>query len=154
MPAHITLIFPFVPATQIDRFQQDMASLAEILGQTAPFEFEFREAAGFPTTLYLAPEPSDAFVRLTEAINRRFRRHPPYGGAFDSIVPHLTVAHGNDVVMDEAQADVQRVLPIKSIAREAVLLEEVEADWGRWEVRARLPFAGRPAACPAATRSG
>ncbi len=27
-------------------------------------------------------------------------------------------------------------LPIRSVAREALLLEEVEPDWGRWQVRA------------------
>ena len=82
---------------------------------------------------------------MTEAIVRQFPDYPPYGGAFDTIVPHLTVAHGNDLVLNAAEADVQRILPIKSMAREALLLEEVEADWGRWEVRARLPFAGSPA---------
>jgi 2'-5' RNA ligase len=142
VPAHITLIFPFVPATQLD--QQMVGSLERIVCETAPFEFELREAARFPTTLYLVPRPSAAFGRLTEAIVRRFPNYPPYGGAFDRIVPHLTVAHGNDLVLDEAEADVQHFLPIRSIAREALLLEEVEADWGRWEVRARLPFAGCP----------
>ena len=142
VPAHITLIFPFVPTAQLN--QPTVTSLTQILRDTAPFEFELGAAARFPTTLYLAPEPSAAFVRLTEAIVRRFPEYPPYGGAFDNIVPHLTVAHGNDAVMDEAEADLQSSLPIKSIAREALLLEEVEADHGRWDVRARLPFASSP----------
>jgi 2'-5' RNA ligase len=139
VPAHITLIFPFVPARQLD--QQIVGSLEQIVRETAPFEFELREAARFPMTLYLVPLPSAAFAQLTEAIVRQFPDYLPYGGAFDTIVPHLTVAHGDDPVLDEAEADVQHILPIKSIAREALLLEEVKADWGRWEVRARLPFA-------------
>ena len=142
VPAHITLIFPFVPATQLD--QEMVGSLEQIVHETAPFEFELRAAARFPTTLYLVPQPSAAFARMTEAIVRQFPDYPPYGGAFDTIVPHLTVAHGNDLVLNAAEADVQRVLPIKSMAREALLLKEVEADWGRWEVRARLPFVGSP----------
>jgi hypothetical protein len=122
-----------------------VGSLEQIVRETAAFAFELRETARFPTTLYLVPQPSATFARLTEAIVRQFPDYPPYGGAFDTIVPHLTVAHGNDLVLNAAEADVQRILPIKSMAREALLLEEVEADWGRWEVRARLPFAGSPA---------
>ena len=151
VPAHITLIFPFVPATRLD--QQTVGSLEQIIRETAPFEFELRDAARFPTTLFLVPDPSAAFARLTEAIVRQFPDYPPYGGAFDTIVPHLTVAQGNDLVLDEAEADVRRILPITSTAREALLLEEVEADWGRWEVRARLPFAGCPTVALPACRA-
>lgn len=141
VPAHITLVFPFVPAAQIN--QPVIAALAEIVGEADAFEFALRKPARFPTTLYLAPEPTSPFLRLTEAIVRCFPEYPPYEGAFDSVVPHLTVAHGNALLMDEAEADVERSLPIGSVAREAVLLEEVEPDWGRWQARTRLPFASQ-----------
>lgn len=136
VPAHITLVFPFVPALQLD--QGVIASLAEIVGGVDAFEFELREPARFPGTLYLAPKPASPFIRLTEAIVRRFPEYPPYEGEFESVVPHLTVAHGDALLMDEAEADVARSLPIRSVAREAVLLEEVEPNWGRWEVRAQF----------------
>jgi hypothetical protein len=45
--------------------------------------------------------------------------------------------------MDEAEAEVRSRLPIRTVAREALVLEEVEPDWGRWQVRARLPLATR-----------
>jgi 2'-5' RNA ligase len=66
VPAHITLLFPFVPAAQLD--QLVIASLAEIVDATSAFEFKLRKAARFPEMLYLAPEPTSPFVRLTEAI--------------------------------------------------------------------------------------
>jgi 2'-5' RNA ligase len=138
VPAHVTLVFPFVPAERLE--QGVIASLAEIVGGERAFGFALRVPARFPTTLYLAPEPALPFVRLTEAIVRRFPEHPPYEGAFDTIVPHLAVAEGDGALMDEAEADVARNLPIVSVAREALLLEEVEPDWGRWQVRARLPM--------------
>jgi 2'-5' RNA ligase len=141
VPAHITLVFPFVPATQLD--QHVIASLAEIIGEIGAFEFALRRSARFPGTLYLAPEPTSPFIRLTEAIVRRFPQHPPYEGAFDSVVPHLTVAHGDAPLVAEAEAEVERFLPITSIAHEALLLEEVTADWGCWQVRARLPLANQ-----------
>jgi 2'-5' RNA ligase len=139
VPAHITLVFPFAPARELDRGV--IASLAEVVNEVSAFEFALRKLSRFPTTLFLAPEPASAFIRLTEAIVRRLPAYPPYEGAFDSVVPHLTVAHGNASLMDEAEADVERSLPIRSIAHEAVLLEEVEPDWGRWLARAHLPLA-------------
>ena len=37
---------------------------------------------------------AEPFVRLTEAIVERWPDYPPYDGVFDTIVPHLAVAHG------------------------------------------------------------
>ena len=139
VPAHITIVFPFVPARELDR--RVIGSLAELFGAVSRFEFELRTIARFPATLYLAPEPGAAFVRLTEAVVRRFPAYPPYEGAFDGAVPHLTVAQGDEDVMRAAEEDIRRSLPIRAVAREALLLEEVEPDWGRWQVRSRLPFA-------------
>jgi 2'-5' RNA ligase len=138
IPAHVTLVFPFVPAAQVD--DAVLASLRAILGGAERFGFELREPRRFPTALYLAPEPAQPFVRLTEAIVARFPGHPPYEGAFDAVVPHLTVAQGDACVLDEAEASLRALLPIACEAHEALLLEEVEANWGRWQVRARLPF--------------
>jgi hypothetical protein len=42
--------------------------------------------------------------------------------------------------MSEAEASVHPHLPIRSTVREALLMEEVEPNWGRWQVRARLPL--------------
>ncbi len=142
VPAHITLVFPFAPVSQLDEVV--IGSLAEVIGEASAFAFELRQRARFPTTLYLAPEPAVPFVRLTAAIVRRFPGYPPYEEAFDSVVPHLTVAHGDAALMDEADADVERSLPIQSVAREVILLEEVEPDWGRWKVRAQFLLGSQP----------
>jgi len=37
---------------------------------------------------FMSPE------RITEAV-RTFPEHPPFGGEHESIIPHLTVAHGS-----------------------------------------------------------
>jgi 2'-5' RNA ligase len=139
VPPHITLIFPFVPARQLDGAV--VSSLTAIIGGRSSFEFELRDIARFPTCLYLVPDPAEPFIQLTEAIVERFPEHPPFEGAFDPVVPHLTVAHGDERLLDAVESDVARHLTIKSVAREALLLEEVEPNWGRWQVRARLPFA-------------
>ena len=137
IPAHITLLFPFVPAAGIDAGL--LEELRELFARFAAFPFALRRPARFPDTIYLAPEPAKPFVRLTEAIVDRYP-YPPYEGAFETIVPHLTVAHGESALLDQAENDVLPALPIESVAQEVVLLEEALPDWGRWEQRARFPL--------------
>jgi len=143
VPAHVTLVFPFVPAREIDDGLVERLGL--LFARFDGFAFDLRETARFPATLYLAPEPKEPFVRLTEALMVEYPRLPPYGGAFDSIVPHVTVAEGDPELLDEAERDVRQALPVGAETREVVLLEEVEPDLARWEVRARLPFGERSA---------
>jgi 2'-5' RNA ligase len=136
VPAHVTLLFPFVPAGQVDA--RLLGELATLFSAFSPFELSFARTARFPLTLYLEPEPAAPFVALTEAIAARYPEHPPYEGQFDTVVPHLTVAHGDPKVLDAAAAEVEPRLPISTTVREAVLLEEVEPDWGRWVTRRRF----------------
>jgi hypothetical protein len=68
--------------------------------------------------------------------------YPPYGGTFDSIVPHLTTAEGTTAILSEAGADILPSL-ISAEASEALLIEEVEPDSARWRTRAPLPFGQR-----------
>lgn len=141
IPAHVTLLFPFVPAETLD--QAVIGALAEVVANVPAFDFTLARPARFPETLYLAPEPPEPFVSLTEAIHARFPSHPPYEGVHETIVPHLTVAHGDAALMDEAERDVTPGLPIVARANEVVLLEEIDADWGRWDVRSRLALSAR-----------
>jgi 2'-5' RNA ligase len=140
VPAHITLLFPFLPAARIDPAL--IEGLREFFAAFPAFRFVLRRTERFPEVLYLAPEPAESFVRLTEAIVARYPEHPPYEGAFETIVPHLTVAQGAEQALAAAEADVRRALPLEAAAAEVVLLEEVVADWGRWEPRARLALDG------------
>jgi len=139
VPTHVTLLFPFVPAERVG--DEILSDLRGLFAGTPRFGVAFRRTARFPTTLYLAPEPDEPFARLTEQIVRRYPDHPPYEGAFDTITPHLTVAHGDEALMDEAEGDVLPALPIEAVVREALLLEEIEPDWARWGTRARFRFA-------------
>jgi 2'-5' RNA ligase len=142
MPPHITLLFPFVPAARLD--ERVIGQLAAIIGSTPSFRVVLRETGrlrGAAVYLYLAPDPAEPFIRLTEAIVDGFPGHRPYDGEFDQVVPHLTVAQGDDSLLHEAERDVVGGLPIESVVNEALLLAEDEPNWGRCQVRARLPFA-------------
>ena len=139
VPPHITLLYPFVPAGEIDDTLVD--ELGELFARFAPFSFALREARRFPGALYLSPEPGEPFVALTKAIATAHPDYPPYAGTVDSIVPHLTVAEGDDELLDEVERDLAAALPIGVAASEVLLLEEVRPDL-EWRVRARLPIGG------------
>jgi len=136
IPAHVTILFPFAAASEID--DMTISRLRTTFEPFESFRFLLRHTGRFPTTLYLAPEPPDTFVRLTEAIVGEYPEYPPFGGAFDTIVPHLTVAHGTLEVLSRVEVEVRRALPVESEAREVLLLVEVEPDWGRWTMRERF----------------
>ena len=127
IPPHVTLLFPCPP---------DPEGLGEVLAAAPAFDVAFREVRRFPDVVYLAPEPAQPFVELTQALWRRFPDWPPYGGAHETITPHLTVAWQGK--LDEAEADVAPRLPLHGRAREAVVLRRAEPH--RWEPVGRLPF--------------
>jgi len=141
VPAHVTLLTPFVPAERID--EQVEERLGAIVGREEPFDFVLRRTARFPEgpLLYLPPEPTEPFLRLTEAIAAEWPEHPPYEGIHDTIVPHLTVAEADVHVLDGIAETLELELPIETRATEALLLEEGED--GFWRERCRLPFEAR-----------
>src|SRR5688572_16218805 len=100
MPAHVTLLFPFLRMDQLDAAGR--ADLAALFAATPSIRVTFTEVGQFsPDVVYLAPEPRDWFVVLTEALSDRFGLLP-YGGVHRSIVPHLTIArHPDPAVLDE-----------------------------------------------------
>lgn len=101
---------------------------------------QFRRVGRFPEVLYLDPEPADGLRKITLAIGEQWPEAPPYGGHFDDVVPHLTVAHGaGHGVLDDIEAEVARGLPISTQLSQACLYV---FDGALWRPRARLPFQG------------
>jgi 2'-5' RNA ligase len=137
IPPHVTLLYPFVPA---EAAEGSLDSLRELFAAAACFAVSFRELRRWPEMAYLAPEPPEPFAGLTAAIAERWPAHPPYEGIHDVVIPHLTVAYGDDALLSEVAADVTPKLPLVAQVTEAVLLEEV--DGRRWSERSRFPLAG------------
>jgi 2'-5' RNA ligase len=139
MPAHVTLLFPFPRLDQLDAAGR--ADLASLFAATPSLRVTFTEVGQFPPdVVYLAPEPRDWFIVLTEALSHRFGLLP-YGGIFEEIVPHLTVArHPNPAVLAEIATSLVRHLPLETEVREVWLMEEA-AD-GHWDRAATFPLGG------------
>jgi 2'-5' RNA ligase len=168
VPAHVTLLLPFVPPAQIEADTLERAASA--IAQTAAFEVTFADVRTFepgPTNegiIWLPPEPSAPFLAMTEALVAAFPDYRPYQGIHDTVIPHLTLANAssnasanassnasanaNDNASANASAnlDVPVILaaarphlPIAQRLDAAALLIEDEA--GRWRIGRELPLA-------------
>jgi 2'-5' RNA ligase len=133
VPAHITVLAPFMaPELITDRV---IAQISHTLRGLAPFEFSLARVGRFETTAYLAPEPVEPFVELTTRLVRDFPAYPAYGGAFTTIVPHLTVAHGNpewaSIAEHELNSRLEASNPIRVLCTAVDLLEDSTGHWNR-----------------------
>ncbi|MDM0037929.1 2'-5' RNA ligase family protein [Variovorax sp. J22G21] len=132
VPAHITLLVPFMDPQQITPAVLDRAQRA--LARVTAFRFSLEEVARFPETTYLAPEPPAPFVAMTMALVDAFPDFQPYEGAHQGIVPHLTVAHGDASEADEAAAELQiRLEASGAIGAECNSVVLLENSTGRWK---------------------
>jgi 2'-5' RNA ligase len=139
VPAHVTVLFPFLPARGlVPAVRRELAGIA---ADHPPFEVRFARVGRFPGVVYVAPEPSAPFTRLTEAVVARYPEFPPYEGAFDEVIPHLTIAEGADRPLDDIALRAERSLPF---VRQVMALEVlVEGGDGRWRRRWRVPLGVR-----------
>ena len=142
VPAHVTLLFPFVPAAALEAAHIELA--ASVLARGPAFDAAFRKATSFDPTpskegvVWLAPEPAEPFVRLVEALSVAFPEYPPYEGIHDTVIPHLTLANA-DVDIPALVSAAGPELPFTRRIDAAALLVEDQA--GSWRIERELPLA-------------
>lgn len=108
VPAHVTVLYPFMPPSHIDT--QVIGVLAAAISSVPRFHATFETTDWFGTNvLWLAPRPAAAFQALTAAVADAFPAYQPYGGEHAEVVPHLTVGH--DVPERQLREVEKRVLP-------------------------------------------
>ena len=131
MPAHITILVPFMRPELVTAGIR--GEISEALSSVCAFEFTLPRVGRFPATTYLAPEPSAPFVALTTALVTRFPAFPASAGEFETVVPHLTVAHGDaaraQMVASELEAILRERGSIHSICHSVTLLENSLGVW-------------------------
>jgi 2'-5' RNA ligase len=136
VPAHITVIFPFVPAEEIG--QELLRELRELFAAQPAFSFTLARVARFPDVAWLAPDPSDPFRWLTDLTWSRYPDYPPYEGIHDEVIPHLSVGRGDTAFQDEVDAALSPHLPIAADAGEVTLIVEDESE--HWTESERFPL--------------
>lgn len=119
--AHVTLLAPFAEPDAVDDGM--LGELDRFFGDVTGFGFTLTDVCVFPGgAVYLAPEPATAFRRLTAGLQRLFPEFPPYGGAFDDVVPHLTVELPGGAGPEEVRKSLTDRLPLEARASRAELV--------------------------------
>lgn len=143
MPAHITITYPF--RAYVTRPGEVLSELRSLLSAFPEFPFTLSEVRTFPEFVYLAPSPPDPFLALIDAILSRFPDSPPYGGEYDEIIPHLTVAQaektGVPALREQFSSFAAPFLPLAARARLIWLVDNSET---LWKTRAVLPLGSAP----------
>jgi len=138
VPAHVTLVVPWVPPEQIK--QEHLDELSELLADQEPFEYTLEKVCWFgERVLWLGPSPAAPFKRLTSLLASHFDT-PPWQGEFAEVVPHLTVGlagHAVGCTLSEAAEDLVPRLPVRCRATE---VDVMCGDGISWELVHREPF--------------
>jgi 2'-5' RNA ligase len=138
VPAHVTVLYPFVPCAEVDA---DLLERLRNIARNVPcFDYRLARTQRFPVALYLDPEPGDSYVALMDAVFRAFPDYPPFEGKFDTVVPHVTVAHGDEPLLCEIEVELQIALPGAGIAARCHELVLIENSSGRWEQMHAFPL--------------
>lgn len=142
VPAHVTLLYPFLSPDQIDF---DVLRKLDAVTEALPaFDVSFTRAQWFgDEVLWLQPSPESAFRQLIDALYSRFPETPPFGGEIADPVPHLTIGAGGDVTaMRSAESAIVSQLPFTAaIGSIAVIAWSAEAD--SWQTVAEFALRGR-----------
>lgn len=142
IPAHVTILFPFVPA---DRVDDTFPALRELYAPLVPFTCELASVESFPGYAWLAPRPAERFLDLIGITRRAFPDYPPYGELELEPIPHCTVGAEEDPArLDEIVAELRDTLgaelPLRCRVGAVTLLEELPD--ATWVERHAFPLAG------------
>ena len=128
------------------------------------FNYRLAELRRFPVALYLAPAPGRLLRRADRRGVPRLSRLPAVRRKIRRVVPHVTVAHGDEPLLCEIEVELRIALATaggraRRAASELVLIENSS---GRWEemqllparARRNIPTAGRaaPGGCASPAR--
>ena len=129
MPAHLTLLYPFMDPVNFGPTPR--ARLAEVIRGFQGFELSFSRIGRFPEVLWIAPDPVEPLLELVRAIAAAFPDYPPYGGQFDSVIPHVTVGLGNGLDLGALEPELRTRLtpPVRQRVDAVALFTTIRRRW-------------------------
>lgn len=153
IPAHITVLYPFLPPDRID--DEVLTALRAVVASVPGAAAVLTRIGWFgDRVVWLAPSPGHLFRELTLAVWRRFPEAAPYGGEFPDIVPHLTVGHdAGRAQLARAGAEVAVHLPIAFVPGPVRLIAGTP-DREPWRTVAEFPLGAPRRAGEQPDRSG
>lgn len=158
VPAHITVLYPFLPPAGIS--EPLLVSLGSLFAGAAAFEFTLDQVGWFgDEVVWLGPRDPAPFTALTDLVFAAFPSCPPYGGQHPEVIPHLTIGHAHSPEdLRAAAKSVRPCLPIEAVAAEVILMTgphpgTPNTQPGQWRAIATFPLGSNGRTAPrAATR--
>ncbi|GAA4126832.1 2'-5' RNA ligase family protein [Nocardioides fonticola] len=119
--AHLTVLAPWIA----EPTASDLGVVERIARETASFSVRLARIGEFPDgVLHLVPEPDDGLRALTARLVEAFPAYPPYGGAYDDVVPHVTLdRRGPEVTPETVHAAIADLLPVD------LAVERIDLQW-------------------------
>jgi 2'-5' RNA ligase len=149
VPAHITVLYPFLPPAGLDKTL--LATLGRLFAGHAAFQFTLDKVGWFgEDVLWLGPRDPTSFTALTGLAFAAFPSCPPYGGRHTEVIPHLTIGHlAGPQALGAAAESVRPCLPIEAVATEVILMAGPRPGIpatppGQWRTIAAFPLGWRP----------
>ena len=131
MPAHVTLLYPFVDAERLSVGHAHQAQRA--LSNVQPFGCSFSSIGRFddpPVAIFLEPKPVEQFSAMVEALVAAFPEFPPYGGTVEEVIPHLTLVETADRnLWAEVEEWVRPQLPVRTSVQGFSIYVRTETGW-------------------------
>lgn len=94
VPAHITLLYPFVPPEQVETAIEELNRLCAGI---SPIEVTLNHYGTFKGAIFLEPSNPEPIVQLNHRLSQAFPEYPVYGGEYGAeLHPHLTLARFDD----------------------------------------------------------
>ena len=145
VPAHVTVLYPFLPPTEVDDRVVDR--LRAVFAAVTAFDCTFDRCRWFgDDVLWLAPDRDREFRELTTRVVERFPGYLPYGGEHDDVVPHLTVGESRRAApqdLELAESDIGGKLPITAHIDHGLLMAGSDRP-ASWRTVATLPLGHSP----------
>jgi 2'-5' RNA ligase superfamily len=145
VPAHITVLYPFLPPAGID--ETLLASLRRLFAGFAGFGLTLDKVGWFgENVVWLGPRDPAPFTALTDLVFAAFPSCPPYGGRHAEVIPHLTIGHlGGPQALRVAADSVRPCLPIETAATDVILMAgprpgSRDTPPGTWRTIAAFPL--------------
>ena len=140
VPAHVTVLFPFLPPASLEPRVLD--ALARLTATVPAFFLTLTDIAWFgDRVVWLKPDPAAPFRQLTAAVTGRYPQCRPYEGQFADVIPHLTLGHDHpQPVLQAAAAEVRPRLPIHARVSTLRLIIGRREPGALWTTHAEFPL--------------
>jgi 2'-5' RNA ligase len=139
VPAHITVLYPFIPPPGLDAV---LSQLGRLFAAVPRFAFRLDRTRWFDDrVVWLAPSDPGPFAVLTVRVTEAFPAYLPYGGQFGGITPHLTIGDDQPVAsLRAAEESIRPLLPVTGKVTAVTLIAQATAG-GQFSRAATFPLA-------------